>query len=268
MSSKELAQHSSIRELSKTENFAENVVAAIVQIPLANSPAELLDRLAKVTQAIGASGSIYTAGIPEGGRETSSFSLFACHPGFAQAQCMTGSMLEHPWFRFARRHTMPGTNHQVPQQDNVDVQAIDLANQYGFRSCLIVPTPAGPDVDRLDMLCIGSATPDDFEGTQAQLVRTLARALAAELHDWLTRHLQERLREAARLHTHDVTLLAMEWQGMGSKEIAQRTGMTATSVNSRFQRINARLHCRNRRASAQRAAAHGLMESSQVGHQS
>ncbi|WP_428508914.1 hypothetical protein [Roseateles sp.] len=262
MSSNTQAPHSSILEIAKTEHYAENALEAIVQIPLANSPPELLDRLARATMAIGASGSIYTACIPEGGLEASSFSLFACHPGFAQAQCTVGSMLEHPWFRFARSRTVAGTDHQVPRQDPNDAQAIELANQYGFKSCLIVPTPAGSDLDRLEMLCLGSATPDDFEGKQAQLVRTLARALAGELHDWLTRHLQDRLRASARLQTHDVTLLSMEWQGLGTKEIAKRTGLTATSVNSRFQRINARLHCRNRRASAQRAAAHGLLESS------
>ena len=87
-----------------------------------------------------------------------------------------------------------------------------------------------------------------------------ARSLAAELHDWLTRYLQQRLRTAAKLKGSDVDLLAMEWRGLGTKEIAQLTGLSIASIDSRFQRINTRLHCTGRKASATRAAAYGLLE--------
>jgi DNA-binding CsgD family transcriptional regulator len=213
------------------------------------------------TAAIGATASVYTAVIPEDGPEPSCFSLFACHPGFAQEQNTHGQLLNHPWFRFARTHTIPGTDHQITPQHDADTAAIALAGQYGFKSCLIVPTPAGADLHRLEMLCLGSDREDDFEGSEARIVRTLARSLAAELHDWLTRYLRQRLQAAARLQERDVDLLAMEWRGLGSKEISLRTGMSVTSVDSRFQRINVRLNCASRKASAKRAAAYGLLES-------
>jgi len=251
----------SIRERARTLDYAAQALDAIVRIHQATDPPALLDRLMNATAAIGATASVYTAAIPEDGHEPSCFSLFACHPGFAQEQNSRGPLLNHPWFRFARTHTTPGTDHQIPLQHEADAAAIELARRHGFRSCLIVPTPAGADLDRLEMLCLGSDKEDDFEGGEARVVRTLARSLAAELHDWLTRYLRQRLQEAARLQERDVDLLAMEWQGLGSKQISLRTGLSVASVDSRFQRINARLKCASRKASAKRAAAYGLLES-------
>lgn len=252
----------SIRELAKSPGYATRALEAIVQIPSASDPPQLLYRLMGATAALGAAASVYTAAIPEDDKDSSCFSLFACHPAFARKQSAEGPIHQHPWFRFAQCHTTPGTDHELPLQHPSDCSAIELASQYGFRASLIVPiaasTAAGPG--RVEMLCLGSALADDFEGDDARLVRTLARSLAGELHDWVTHYLRNRLQSAADLHQPDLELLALEWLGLGTKEISQRTGMTAASVDSRFQRINARLKCPSRKASAKRAAAYGLLK--------
>lgn len=261
MSSIDPAHVTSIRALAMNPDHPACALDAIGRIHLAKDPPELLEQLMHATVAIGATASLYTAAIPEGGSELSSFSLFACHPGFAHEQHTRGPLLNHPWFRFARTHTTPGTNHQIPLPQGSDVEAIELARRYGFTSCLVVPTSAGADLEWLEMLCLGSWEEDAFVGEDARIVRTLARSLAAELHDWLTEHLRQRLQQAARLRAIDVDLLTLERQGLGSKEISLRTGMSITSVDSRFQRINTRMNCANRKASARRAAAYGLLES-------
>lgn len=250
----------SIRDLARNPDHPVRALDAIVRIHLAKDPPELLDMLMSATLAIGATASVYTASIPEDGDEPSSFSLFACHPGFAHEQYWQGTLLEHPWFRFARTHTTAGTDQQIPFQQGPDAAAIELARQYGFKSCLIVPTPSGVDLARIEMLCLGSSDAGAFEGEGARIARTLARSLAAELHDWLTAHLRRRLQESARLQETDVDLLALEWEGLGTKQISLRTGLSVASVDSRFQRINTRLRCANRKASARRAAAYGLLE--------
>lgn len=260
MHSTVLTEAPSIRQQSTSPAYAEQALDAITRIAAASDPPELLERLANATAAIGATASVYTASIPEDGSERSAFRLFACHPAFAMEHFGQTAFPEHPWFRFARTHTMPATDSQIQPLHGNDAADIDLARRFGFRSAFVIPTRANAGVDRLDVLCVGSMHPDDFEGPQARAARTLSRALANELQDWLTRHLRGRIRDVARLQQLDVDLLTMEWEGLGTKEICHRTGMTMASVDSRFQRINARLNCASRKASAHRAAAYGLIE--------
>lgn len=214
----------------------------------------------KATEALGASASIYTVSIPEHGTEPSSFSLFACHPGLAQQLCRLGALQNLPWVRLARARNTPTTDPQVRPEQSADAAALELARRYGFTACLIVPTPSKAGLERVDVLCIGSDRAEAFEGEGARMLRTLARALAAELHDWVTCRLGERLQQDAHLHNTDIQLLRLQWQGLSSKEISQQTGMSPAAVNSHFQRLNARLHCANRKAAARRAAACGLLE--------
>ncbi len=260
MSSIHPAPTGSIRDRAQKADYAAQVLEAITRIQLAADPAHLLDRLVQATATLGAKGSIFTAAIPEDGLDISCFTLFACDPVIAQIHGNRELLLNHPWFRFAKSHTVPATDHEIRLNQDADCAAVELASRHGFRSCLVVPTPENTPTRRSEMLCVGSDTAGDFEGPEARTVRSLTRALAAELHDWLSRYLQEQLRAAARLRAEDLNLLAFEWQGLGTKEISLRTGMSESSVNSRFQRINVRLRCSNRKYSAQRAAAYGLLE--------
>jgi DNA-binding CsgD family transcriptional regulator len=235
-------------------------LAAMDRIRSARDAAECLDALFVATRAMGATASLYTVAIPEPSLEVSSISLFACDPGFAHQLFQMGPVQSHPWVRFARTHTTPGTGDQVHIGSATDAAAMDLARAYGFGSCLIVPTIAGVGLGRIELLCLGKAVDDSFEGDGQRIVRMLARSLAAELHDWLGIHLRAELQRWARLQAQDVDLLACEWQGLGTKEIAQRTGLSITAVNSRFQRLNRRLNCPSRKASARRAAEHSAFE--------
>ena len=259
MSSIDPASATSMRDLVMNPDYPARAFEAIMRVHLAKDAPQLLESLMTATAAIGANASFYTAAIPEDGSEPSSFSLFACHPGFAQRQYRLGPLPEHPWFRYARTHSMPGTDHQVQLQRATDAEAVELARQYGFRSCLIVPTPAGIDLTGVGMLCLGSNHEGDFDGEDARMVRALARSLAAELHDWVTRHLSENLQQVARLQAMDIELLRLERQGLGTKAISLRTGMSKAAVDSRFQRLNTRLECANRKAAARRAAEYGLL---------
>ena len=241
------------------QNIAASV-AAIQQVHLASDAAELLALLHEAVTAIGASAGVYVAVIPESASDDSVFSLFACEPQFATEQAALGPIQQHPWVRFAQGHTLPATDQQLPVLDTADAAAIQLAAKYGFKSYLVVPTGNGINLRRVEMLCIGCDQPAAFEGAGARAIWVLARSLASELHDWLTLRLSQSLRQDARLQATDVQLLHMEWHGLSTKAISQRTGLSIASVDSRFQRLNRKLNCRSRAASAQRAAEYGLLE--------
>jgi DNA-binding CsgD family transcriptional regulator len=247
-------------DLRRDADYPARVLDAILRIHLASSGAELLDAFVVVTAAIGASAGLYTVAIPEIGTLATSFSLFACHPGFALRQQRLGPLQDHPWFRFARSRTTPATWRRGDTGHPKDAAAIELARQYGFASCFIVPTPAGAGLSRSGMLCLGSPHEDEFDGDDGRIFRALARSLAAELHDRVTDQLAHGLQRDAQLHPIDIELLGLERRGLSTKAISLRTGMSPASIDSRFYRMNLRLDCASRGASAQRAAEYGLLE--------
>jgi len=233
---------------------------AIVRVQLAANAPQLLESLLDATAAIGATASIYTVLIPEGGTEPSSFSLFACHPALAQHLCHVGVPLDHAWLQPAGMPLRSKSDARSPILGPRDAESLELARRYGFKSCLLVPTPSGADPERVEVLCLGSERRDAFEDGEAHVTRTLARALAGELHDWVNRQLSHSLRRSARIRPLDIQLLRLEWQGLTTKEISLRTGLSTATVDSRFCRISERMQCATRRASARRAAAYGLLE--------
>ena len=185
-----------MRDLAQNiDDFFAGAVDAISRIHPASDALHLLERLMHATASIGTTASLYTAAIPENEDETSSFSLFACDPGLAHRQHRLGSLLDHPWFQFARTHSTPGTDRQIPLPEESDTAAIELARQYGFTSCLVVPIPLAADSARVEMLCIGSGHTGAFEGEDARVVT------ADPDYPTLIVHQDPQLWSTARLHS-------------------------------------------------------------------
>ena len=67
------------------------------------------------------------------------------------------------------------------------------------------------------------------------------------------------LQGSSRLRSDDLRLLGYERQGLSTKEIARLVGVSVSALDSRFQRINAKLGTSHRRHAALRAAIHGLL---------
>jgi DNA-binding NarL/FixJ family response regulator len=51
----------------------------------------------------------------------------------------------------------------------------------------------------------------------------------------------------------------LERQGLGTKEIADELGVSASAVDSRFQRLSTKFNMPNRRTTARLAAEYGLI---------
>lgn len=220
----------------------------------------LLVQLFEATAALGARACIYAVAIPEDEQESSCLAMFACDPAFAQDQLMRGPIPQHPWFRFARTRSLAATDADLPAASEHDRATVELARHHGFASCLILPTATQVGLERLDVLCLGSDQARWFERDESRTTRLLAPSLAAALNAWFTRHLRQALRSAAQLSEADLCLLAYERQGLGTKAISSRTGQTEAAVDSRFQRLNHRMNCSSRAASARRAAEYGLLD--------
>ena len=132
--------------------------------------------------------------------------------------------------------------------------------QFGFRSAYIVPAPTSGGLSRVGVLCLGSsAAPGFFDDDGYLTLKMLARALAMELHEWWIARIKRELVVNARLMDDDLALLAHERLGHSTKLIAAALDMSPNAMDSRFQRLNAKLGVPNRKAAAQLAAEYGLI---------
>ena len=109
------------------------------------------------------------------------------------------------------------------------------------------------------MLCLGSSRDDYFEGDGFLPLKVAARSLAMELNEWWIARMKRDLYATARITSEDLDLLRYERLGHGTKTIAAALGTSTSSVDSRFQRLNAKLGVPNRKAAATLAAEYGLI---------
>lgn len=219
----------------------------------------VLEMLRATTMAMGSQASVYAVAVPECEPCQTMTVLMACDPLWCYAQDQAGPVEEHPWLSYARHHSRLILASQISTENARQVKALAIAQRHGFSSALIVPVRAGWGSGRFGVLCLGSRLPGDFEDGDTHLLSVLARALAAELHEWFFDEARESLLLTARLRAEDLQLLTMERRGLGTKAIANATGLSAASVNSRFQRIGVRLGCPTRAGAARRAAEYGLI---------
>lgn len=244
-------------ELPMPLHCAATALEAITRVRAADDTAQLLQSLHAATLALGGDDSIYTASLPEG-LGTKSFSLFAGDPRLAQVECPLLPQQGQAWHRGTRSCYWFDEEAPVALDGREGSLLRKTARRYGFTSCLVFPITADAPSGRVEVLCIGSRRLGAFRGALAGHMGVLGRALVLELHDWLTHHLSESLVLDACLSNGDIDLLSMEWQGMQTKEICRRTGLSASTIDCRFARLNLRLNSSGRRASAQLAAACGL----------
>lgn len=220
---------------------------ALAALHDASDPCDLLVSLCRVTRAFGARASACAHVVPDPERAPRLLLLLACEPERIYPHAQPGSALDHAWLRYARDHDEPIWSTQMPS-----------STAYGLEPpVLLVPTHSGGATGRYGLLMLELAPSADDELASEQ--RVLAEGLAHELHAWWMRRTREDLQRDARLRSSDLQLLAFERQGLATKQIARLIDSTLLAVDSRFQRINAKLGVANRRHAALRAAIHGLL---------
>lgn len=223
---------------------------ALAALRDASDPCDLPVSLCRVTQAFGARASVCAHVVPDPERPPQVLLLCACDAERIYTHLRAESALDHPWLRYAREHDEPVWSSQLGST------AADSPTASS-RPVLIIPTHSGGTTGRYGVLGVEFAGSDDDGLVHEQ--RLLAEGLAHELHDWWMRRTRAELQREARLRSTDLQLLAFERQGLGTKQIARLIDSTLLAVDSRFQRINAKLGVANRRHAALRAAIHGLL---------
>ncbi|RYF58749.1 MAG: hypothetical protein EOO27_11535 [Comamonadaceae bacterium] len=249
----------SLADITSQPDYFARVGEVTRRVSDAVDEAEALALLQDSTQRMGADASAFVSFIRDDPSHESYRFLLACDPVWCLEYERRAWYADDPWLNYALNHSEPTQGSKIPAASRQQQSVLDLAASYGFRSSAIVPAPSGGGLSRVGVLCLGSQTPGFFEGDGFTALKLMARSLAMELHEWWIGQIKRDLIANARITSEDLLLLRHEWAGHSTKQIAAERDTSASSIDSRFQRINAKLGVANRKASARLAAEYGLI---------
>lgn len=249
----------SLAEVTSRPDYLTRIGEVTRRIPAAADEAEALSLLYEVTERMGADASAFVSFIRDDLSHESYRFLLACDPKWCLEYERRAWYANDPWLNYALTHTEPARGSEIPIASKQQRAAAELAVEYGFRSAAIVPAPSSAGLTRVGVLCLGSWTPGYFEGDGFIDLKLAARTLAMELHEWWLGRIKRELITSARITLDDLLLLRHERLGHSTKQIAAELDVSASSIDSRFQRINAKLGVPNRKAAANLAAEYGLI---------
>ena len=254
------SQHSTSDQSERPEATASSIaLTSLAGLRSASGPFDLLQAMHRFCSGFDVRSALFVHFVPDSRELARHQLMLACNPALAVSIRNCTSLDRHPWMRHAARRvdTVCASTLAAPGSRS-DIPAVDLEGN-GFRSALLIPVHGASGTGRFSLLCLGSADADHFERRDADPVRLLGEALAAELHKWWFAETRRQLERESQLRPSDLRLLELEFEGLSTKQIARELGMSCSSVDSRFQRINVRMGCASRKASAQKAACHGLI---------
>jgi DNA-binding CsgD family transcriptional regulator len=248
-----------LEDLTSAPDYSLRANEVIARITAAQREADACALLKEATALIGGEVSAFVSfARDDESHETYRF-LLACNPEYCDEYERHGWFANDPRLLYASKFTEPIQGSLIPWRGRAQEEMLELARKYGFVSTAVVPAPSNGRVARVGVLCVGAPIDGYFEGPGFVQFRLSARLLAMELHEWWIKRARAELIARARITSLEVELLEFEWQGHGTKRIAQMLGRSEASVNNLFQRLNAKLGVPTRHAAARVAAEFGLI---------
>ena len=251
-------EHPSLREVTAAPGYFARVSEAVLKIQNASDLPAVLALLHEAVARVGADVGAFLSFVEDDRSKAFRF-LLDCDPRWSVEYEQHAWYDDDPWFAYAKFHAEPVRGSEIAIQDESQRTIVRLAQRFGFQSTVVLPAPASGGLTRLGMLSLGSRTAGYFDGDGFGAVSVAAVPLAMSLQDWCARDAREELLRTSRLTSQDLALLRCEREGLGTKQIAAASGCSQASINSRFQRIIAKLGMPNRKSAARRAAEYGLI---------
>jgi DNA-binding CsgD family transcriptional regulator len=251
--------HPALRELTAQADFAARFSETVQKVSSATDAAEAVILLKQAASLLGADTAAFGSFIRDDPSHASYRILLACDPVWCLEYGRRAWHLDDPWLNYALEHSEPIRARELAAQSAAQRSLIELAKQFGVESAVIVPAPSGGQVTRVGVLLLGSPIPDYFEDDGFIALKVQARSLAMELHEWWIDQIKRELIAERRITPEDIVLLRRERLGQSTKKIASELDASPSSIDSRFQRINAKLDVPNRRLAAHLAAEYGLI---------
>jgi len=249
----------SLHDLTAQPDYAARVSEIVQKVASAADAAEALALLKQAAQLMGADSAAFGSFIRDDPSHESYRFLLACDPVWCLEYGRRAWFADDPWLIYALEHSEPARASEVAIETPEQQSIVDLAREFGVESAAIIPAPSGGRVTRVGVLCLGSSTAGFFEDAGFIALKIQARSLAMELHEWWINQIKRELIADRRITPEDLVLLRRERLGHSTKKIAADLDASPSSIDSRFQRINAKLDAPNRKVAANLAAEYGLI---------
>ena len=236
------------------------VLTSISSIDTMGDPGDACERLRTIAGQLGFESAAFATFLQNDPWHQSYRFLLACRDDRWCASYQRNAWFaDDPWLAYARTCSTPAKISDIDCRSDKQREIVGMARQYGVSQGLIVPCPPATGISRLGVLMLGCADSGYLDTPAYSKLKVIARSLASELLDWYVSFMREELRSAAKLTDADVDLLRCEREGMSTKDIERRLGFHSAAINSRFQRIIAKMQVSGRRAASQVAAEYGLI---------
>ena len=254
-----MSKHRALSEITKSPEFFAGCADVAARVVNGADAGEVAALLAEAGALLGADAAAFASFIKDDEAYESYRFVLACDATWCLEYESGACYMHDPWLEYTRHHAEPVLAERILARTDQERAVVDLARRYGFASAVIVPAQAPYGLTRLAALCLGSAMPDYFNNDSLSAVTFAATALALRLHEWQIGQLRQELLEHTRLSDEDIELLRHQRLGHGSKQIAKAINASSMSVDSRWQRLNAKLGVSSRVAAANLAAEYGLL---------
>lgn len=248
-----------LSDVVNAEGFASRAIDVIQHVHAVKDEAAMLELLFAAKAVLGAEHAVFSSFIRDDESHESFRFLIAADPVWCVTYQQKAWYAKDPWLLYAMTATEPACDATIPLRTKSQREVRSLAMQFGMSSAYVVPAPSGNGISRLGVLILGSSVPGYFETPATTRLQVLAQGLAMSLHAWWVRWFRKEIISTYRLSGEDLQLIKLERQGKSTKEIATVLDISPASVDSRFQRLNAKFNQPNRRATAQLAAEYGLL---------
>ena len=240
-------------------NTGQIVLGLLPRIGDAESTETVATLFHEAVICIGADAGVFMSHLQDDATRTSLRSLWTCDPMWTAEYASRSWFLHDPWLQYATHESEPVLASALQPRTSEQQDFQTAAALHGFASVLIAPAPSGVGMSRVGVLCLGSQQVGYFERLGDATVRVLARALAMELHRWLQHSLRQELLHRSHITEAELELLRHEAAGHSSKAIAAALQVEPTTIDCRFQRLNAKLNAPDRRTAARIASLYGLL---------
>lgn len=246
-------------DLVAEEGYAARVSKVVERVASAANPTEVHHLLRAGVAALGAErGALVT--FEKDRSELSSFRMMLdCPPQWSRRYLEQGGPRVDAWLAYAAGESEPVVASALNVIDPAQQSIVTLAVEAGFVSTLLIPAHSGTNHPRVSLLCLGHSEHGYFESEGLPRLRACARPLALEVHDWWLARIRRETLERSRITDRDLRLLEHFYLGHTSKYIGAELNVSRKAVNSRFQRLLAKLGVTSRKNAVRLAVDCGLI---------